>query len=300
MVTSILIRVVRIHFLRVYLARPETIFSTRNTPNMVFTTVLQKLRSAFTGKPLAAHCNVCDQPVQAFSSLPEFFLTHLREAGWPYPFEQSETCNVDAYLCPHCDASDRDRLYALYLQEYVLHRGPEPLRLLDFAPSLPLKKWLTTYATRTGLDLVYRSADLFAEEVDDTVDLMDMHAYREGQFEVFLCSHVLEHVVDDRKALREIFRVLKPGGVAVLLVPIVLGLKAIDEDPTVTDPSERWRRFGQDDHVRLYSKAGFMERVREAGFQLSNLGVKHFGRKAFLRHGITTQSVLYVAVKPKR
>jgi len=163
-----------------------------------------------------------------------------------------------------------------------------------------LKKWLTTYATRTGLDLNYRSADLFAEEVDDTVNLMDMHAYREGQFEVFLCSHVLEHVVDDRKALREIFRVLEPGGVAVLLVPILLGLETIDEDPTVTDPSERWRRFGQDDHVRLYSKAGFMERVREAGFQLSNLGVKHFGRKAFLRHGITTQSVLYVAVKPKR
>jgi SAM-dependent methyltransferase len=263
-------------------------------------TVLQKLRSAISGNPKATYCNVCDQPVDAFSSLPEFFRTHLREAGWPHPFEQSETCNADAYLCPHCSASDRDRLFALYLKEYISCRGNEPLRLLDFAPSQPLKKWLTSYANSTSIDLIYRSADLFAEDVDDKVDLMDMNIYREGQFEAFLCSHVLEHVVDDRKALREIFRVLEPGGVSVLLVPILLGLKAIDEDPTVTDPSERWRRFGQDDHVRLYSKAGFMERIREAGFQLHDLGVKHFGRSTFLRHGITTQSVLYIAVKPKR
>ncbi len=267
---------------------------------MSLSTVFQKLRSAIQGKPQALHCNVCDQAVEAFGSLPEFFRTHLREAGWPYPFEQSETCNVDAYLCPHCNASDRDRLFALYLQEFILRRGNTPLRLLDFAPSHPLKKWLIRYANSTNLDLIYRSADLFAEEVDDKVDLMDMNIYREGQFEAFLCSHVLEHVVDDRKALSEIFRVLQPGGVAVLLVPILLGLKEIDEDPTVTDPNERWRRFGQDDHVRLYSKAGFMERIREAGFQLLDLGVKHFGRKAFLRHGITAQSVLYVAVKPKR
>ena len=81
------------------------------------------------------------------------------------------------------------------------------------------------------------------------------------------------------------------------MVPIVLAAEEIDEDPSVIDPAERWRRFGQDDHVRLYSKEGFLTRVKQAGFTVCQLGHKHFGKETLSRHGITEKSVLYVVEK---
>ncbi len=124
-----------------------------------------------------------------------------------------------------------------------------------------------------------------------------MGIYADGSIGFFICSHVLEHVADDRRALAELYRVLKPGRRGILVVPIVLTITEIDEDPTITDPAERWRRFGQDDHVRLYSKQGFLARVRDAGFVVHQLDRAFFGAETFARHGITQQSVLYVVEK---
>ncbi len=87
------------------------------------------------------------------------------------------------------------------------------------------------------------------------------------------------------------------GGQGTLVVPIVLSLDEIDEDPSVTDVGERWRRFGQDDHVRMYSKKGFLSRMRQAGFNVHQLGREHFGRDTFETYGITDQSVLYIVEK---
>jgi len=135
------------------------------------------------------------------------------------------------------------------------------------------------------------------ENVDDRVDLSNLQAYDSEQFDFFICSHVLEHVPDDSKALRELHRILKRGAQAILMVPIILAIDQIDEDPETSDEAERWRRFGQFDHVRLYSKRGFLERVRGAGFAVHELGKEFFGAETFDRAGITAQSVLYVVEK---
>jgi glycosyltransferase involved in cell wall biosynthesis len=119
-------------------------------------------------------------------------------------------------------------------------------------------------------------------------------------FDALICSHVLEHVADDRQALSELYRVLKPGGWGILMVPIILTLEEIDEDPQVTDEAERWRRFGQFDHVRLYNKSGFVDRVEAAGFVVRQLGMAYFGEAAFQQLGLTKTSVLYVAEKLAR
>lgn len=81
------------------------------------------------------------------------------------------------------------------------------------------------------------------------------------------------------------------------MVPIILELQEIDEDPSVVDEAERWRRFGQNDHVRLYSKPGFLGRVQEAGFVVHQYGKESFGEEVFTRSGIAHQSVLYVVEK---
>jgi SAM-dependent methyltransferase len=245
-------------------------------------------------------CNVCLRPVRAFRPLPEFYAQEMRKHGWPYAIEQSETCNAAQYSCPWCGSSDRDRLLALHCQMHWKDRPPgDSFRMIDFAPSKPLSAFFRRSLAEKTPAAVYRTADLFAAGVDDRIDLTDMKEYADASWDFFVCSHVLEHVADDRKALRELLRILKPGGVGLLLAPIIVGLAAIDEDPSITDPAERWRRFGQDDHVRVYSKDGFVSRIREAGFTVREMTRDAFAAGAFTRFGICPKSVLYVAEKVK-
>lgn len=233
-------------------------------------------------------CTVCGNKVKAFVPLPEYYVLSAKKYGFPYSADQGETLNYKEYSCPLCSASDRDRLYALYLQRHIDPR--KQYKLLDIAPAITLRKYL-----KKKENVSYRSADLFSEDVDDTgVDITDMKIYENGSFDIFICSHVLEHVVDDRKAMRELKRVLKSDGFGIAMVPIVMGLEKIDEDPTVTDVAERWRRFGQDDHLRLYTKAAFTERLKESGFRVTELTVKEFGEDVFFKHGISPTSVLYI------
>src|SRR5262249_5783798 len=153
---------------------------------------------------------------------------------------------------------DRDRLCALYLRDRLASRVSGRTRILDIAPSEPLRRLFLEMGAGVRGDLAYRTADSQRDDVDDRIDVTDMRPDQDAAFDVLLCCHVLEHVTDDRRALRELYRVLSPGGWGIVLVPILLTLEAIDEDPHLTDIDERWRRFGQDDHVRCYSKAGFL------------------------------------------
>lgn len=237
------------------------------------------------------HCPVCDASVIAFQPLPEYFAENLEKYGWPHRGEDAETCNLQKYSCPFCQASDRDRLYALYLQDYLTGLpAAESIKIVDFGPSPPLSRFIR----KLNRDISYRTADLLAEGVDDKVDISELRPYADNQFDLFICSHVLEHVPDDKKAIRELYRILKPGGRGILMVPIILSIAETDEDPTILDEGERWRRFGQEDHVRIYSKNGFIERVEESGFLIHQYGKEFFGEEVFVRAGIASKSVLYV------
>jgi predicted SAM-dependent methyltransferase len=145
--------------------------------------------------------------------------------------------------------------------------------------------------------IAVRTADLMMPEVDDCVDIMDMSCYTTGTFDFFICSHVLEHVSDDLQAMLELYRILKMGGKGILMVPILLSTTQTDEDPTLEDIGERWRRFGQDDHVRRYSKQGFIERAEATGFEVKQYDQTYFGQHVFNKHGISASSVLYVVEK---
>ncbi len=230
--------------------------------------------------------------------MPPFFRDEPVNFGYRYSVAEAETCNADKYSCPWCGAADRERLYALFLTDHLAGVGSRAeTTIVDFAPSAPLSKFILRLTTGLPQKFCYRTADLFMEGVDDPIDIMDMPSYSDESVDFFICSHVLEHVDDDRRALRELYRILKVGGQGILMVPIVLTIEEIDEDPSVTDIAERWRRFGQWDHVRLYSKTGFLSRVQQVGFAVRQLGHEHFGKAKFKTYGITEQSVLYVVEK---
>jgi SAM-dependent methyltransferase len=244
------------------------------------------------------YCPVCQSRVLAFEPLPAFFEENRRKYGFPFEGNDAETCNEEAYLCPACQATDRDRLYALFLNDYINKlEEARPVRMVEFGPSEPLAAFIRRLVKSTGRNVEYRTADLLATSVDDRADVTELQLYEDGQFDFLICSHVLEHVPDDKQALRELYRILRRGGKAIIMAPIILKLAQIDEDPLVTDEAERWKRFGQFDHVRLYSKAGFLDRLRQSGFQVNEYGKETFGEQLFHRAGISGQSVLYVVEK---
>jgi dTDP-4-amino-4,6-dideoxygalactose transaminase len=133
--------------------------------------------------------------------------------------------------------------------------------------------------------------------VDDRVDITSMECYADNSFDAFICSHVLEHVQDDQKAMAELFRILKPGGWGIAMVPICLSLQEIREDPTKRSPDERTKYFGQHDHVRVYSREGFLRRLTAVGFEVRQSRPDQFTSQDLTRCGISPSSVLYVVEK---
>jgi ubiquinone/menaquinone biosynthesis C-methylase UbiE len=137
---------------------------------------------------------------------------------------------------------------------------------------------------------------MLMEGVDYRIDIMNM-PFPDNSFDFFICSHVLEHVDSDDLALKELFRITNNGGLGILVAPICLALSETLEDPSVTNESERWRLFGQGDHVRLYAHDDFTRKIRKYGFSLDELGVSHFGESVFESLGLKSTSILYIARK---
>jgi SAM-dependent methyltransferase len=118
--------------------------------------------------------------------------------------------------------------------------------------------------------------------------------FADDSFDCILCSHMLEHVPDDLTAMREMFRVLKPGRWAILQVPLGRGRDETFEDPTITSPAERERVFGQRDHVRIYGR-DYEARLARVGFRAEfDSYMKDLPSDAILKYGLSTQDLFWV------
>jgi SAM-dependent methyltransferase len=240
-------------------------------------------------------CPICGVGLRAFKPIWQSYWIHSQQYEYKFSPLAMETFNVGAFSCPACDAYDRERLTALYLDQILPSlRGRRSIRLVEFAPAHALHRTISRYPF-----VEYRSADLFNKDVDDRIDLTDI-AYPDESVDIFLCSHVLEHIEDDRTAMRELCRILTPGGFGMLLVPLFPGLDETHEDTAIDTLAERWRHFGGGDHVRQYGKRDFVQRLEAAGFEVAQLGIDHFGAEAFRKAGIAANSVLYVVRKQVR
>lgn len=167
-------------------------------------------------------------------------------------------------LCPFCGSMERTRMMWTLMEERGLIRSGHPV--LHIAPENGLRERLDKI-----LDADYTAGDKhepgyrYPELVMD-LDVTDL-PFADEVFDLIICSHVLEHVPNDRKAMRELHRVMKPGGFGLLVVPLDVRSSRTLEDPTVTDPVDRMRLFHQHDHVRLYG-LDYADRLMEAGFRV--------------------------------
>lgn len=253
-------------------------------------TILKSLKNNNTKSKNLKFCPICATNVE-YSKLPNFYIEKFKEHDFVYSLFNFETLNLENYSCNNCGASDRDRLVALYLKNHFDLNHNE-IKLLDFAPSGSLFQFLNKF------NLSYRSADLYMDNVDDKVDIRDMTIYQDNTFDIFICSHVLEHIDDDITAMEELYRITKKGGFGICLVPIMLDLENSVEDKIYLDNEHlRWKYFGQDDHVRMYSKTDFVSRLENTGFRVCEYGLNYFGKEIFSNTGIDYKSVLYVVKK---
>lgn len=167
---------------------------------------------------------------------------------------------ADNRLCPYCLSLERHRLLWLYFNKKT-NIFTDKISLLHIAPEQPfIKKF------KNSKNLRYVTADLESPIADIKTDIRNL-VFSDNEFDFVICNHVLEHIDLEQQAIKEIIRVLKPGGKAILQVPIDYERSETFEDLTITDRRERERIFGQYDHVRVYGK-DYPERLRMAGFEV--------------------------------
>jgi len=162
--------------------------------------------------------------------------------------------------CPNCLSLERTRVLWFYLKNRLID-NKQPLKILHFAPEYGLKKVLQKYE-----NLDYKNVDLDPDLADEVVDITNI-PYPENSFDLILCSHVLGHVPDEKKAVDELYRVLKPDGQALVQTIINWSLGKTFEDPKITSANERLEKYTEPDLVRLHG-ADFAERLRKSGFQV--------------------------------
>jgi SAM-dependent methyltransferase len=194
-------------------------------------------------------------------------------------------------LCPNCLSLERHRLIWLYLKEktgffyeklHVLHIAPEACFIKHFEKQ---------HGDR------YITADIESPLAKVKMDIHDI-PFRDNTFDVVLCNHVLEHVKDDIRAMSEIRRVLKPGGFSIMQVPFFRPVpEKTFEDPAITDPKERERIFGQDDHVRKYG-LDYLARIESAGLKaVEELFVNEKNETEQKKFGLVKGESIYKGVK---
>lgn len=243
------------------------------------------------------YCPVCDSNLRKFDSLRNHmngkFVQPVLINGVEHYADDYETLSIDTFFCPVCGAQDKARLYATYLNSQVekMYKGTD-LNLVHFAPEGGLGELL-----RNNQNLNYRSADLFRDDVDDRADLTNLFIYNSESFDIFICSHILEHINSDKIAMKELYRILSNNGFGIIMVPILLSLKNTYEDSNIITEEDRLIHFGQEDHVRIYEKNDFIQRLENVGFKVNQLGIDFFGEKTFKKLGLNSSSVLYILEK---
>jgi SAM-dependent methyltransferase len=198
--------------------------------------------------------------------------------------------NSENRLCPRCLSLERHRLIWLYLKNKTTV-FVKPTKMLHIAPEQSFFKRFKKIET-----LTYHTGDLESPIADYHFDIHQI-PFKDNTYDFVMCNHVLEHVEDELKASKEIYRILKPGGWAILQVPINPKFEITYEDPSITDSKEREKHFGQYDHVRWHGR-DYGQRLSKAGFTVEELDYIHeFSKEDVETMRLPKDEILYIARK---
>lgn len=213
-------------------------------------------------------CNVCNKHFSRFLSYGATVRTNV--------------------LCPNCLSLERHRLMWMYLQnetdfftkdKTVLHIAPEQCFLKRFKGMKNLK---------------YTTADIVSPIADVKMDLH--HApFEDNSFDVIFCNHVLEHVDDDKQCMRELYRIMKPGGFGIFQVPIDYSRETTYEDKNIITPEDREKHFWQKDHMRLFGR-DYNKQLETVGFKVECNTMAKTAANAD-RYRLMKEEILYISRK---
>ena len=194
--------------------------------------------------------------------------------------------------CFKCDSSDRERLIYTYLVNKMdLLNQPKNIRILHLAPEKNLFRILYNHGFKN-----YVCGDLFTEGYKYPEYVQNMNVlnipFEDNYFDLIICNHLLEHVPNDTDAMKELFRVLKQKGKAILQVPISKNSDKTFEDFSVTDPKEREIVFGQFDHLRVYGQ-DYPERLESEGFSVVRINISG----EFTKYGLAINEDIFIGNK---
>ncbi|RFN59843.1 class I SAM-dependent methyltransferase [Marixanthomonas ophiurae] len=240
---------------------------------------MQKLSTFFLNiipRPLLIRLSYLVKPFVAFFLRGDNYTDPINGQSYrkflPYGYEKVRE-NV---LAPGTLSLERHRLCWLYLKNETSFFSSK-LRVLHFAPEQAFYKRF-----RKMKNLKYITTDLNSPIADVKADICDL-PFSNGEFDFIICNHVLEHIPDDATAMKELYRILAPGGTAILQIPLENDRKTTFEDDSITDPKERAKIFGQYDHVRIYGM-DYFEKLTSIGFSVQALDYT----KAFSEEEINT------------
>ena len=176
----------------------------------------------------------------------------------PYGYKDDQRQNA---LAPGSLSLERHRLLWLFLKEKTNFFTADK-KMLHIAPE---QCFVDVFRNQKNID--YTTADIESPLADVLMDVQDI-PFEDNTFDVVMCNHVLEHVTDDKKAMQELYRILKPGGFGIFQVPQDINRTTTYEDASITSPEERAKHFGQYDHLRIYGM-DFFDKLKDVGFKVT-------------------------------
>lgn len=214
-------------------------------------------------RPLLIRLSYAIRPILAFFLKGNNFTDPIDDKSFktflPYGYGKQRN-NV---LSPSTLSLERHRLLWLYLKNETTFFS-ENLKVLHFAPE---QCFLKRFKSLKNLD--YTTTDLLSPIADVKADICNL-PFKDNEFDVILCNHVLEHIPDDTKAMQELYRVMNVGGMGIFQIPQDLNRATTFEDNTITDKKERAKLFGQYDHVRVYGR-DYFDKLRSIGFEVNEV-----------------------------
>jgi SAM-dependent methyltransferase len=243
-------------------------------------------------RPLLIRLSYLVRPFLAFCLRGNRFFDPIDGRGYrsflPYGYGKQRE-NV---LAPGTLSLERHRLMWLYLERKTnFFTNPNLQKLLHFAPEQAFYQRF-----RKQPNLKYTTTDLLSPLADVKADICDL-PFADNRFDLIFCNHVLEHIPNDEKAMQELFRVMKPGGMGIFQVPQDVSRKTTFQDDSIIDAKERAKIFGQYDHVRVYG-LDYFDKLKSVGFKVEVINLsEELSEADIIKFGLAPGELLPVCYK---